>query len=58
MLDSFREELENRGIDTTEKYYNSVILDEEQSEEIHQIVLERLKSDKRISALMDYFGKG
>ncbi|MDY0360644.1 MAG: hypothetical protein RBR08_04250 [Desulforegulaceae bacterium] len=46
------------GIDTREKYYKSVILDEEQSEDIPQVVLERLKSDKRISALMDYFGKG
>lgn len=52
----FREELDARGIESAEDYYNQIVLDPETSEEVHQAVLQKLESDARAVQLMEYFG--
>ena len=52
----FQEELHARGIDDSRDYYEQVVLDPANSEEIHQAVKEKLLDDARAVQLMEYFG--
>lgn len=52
----FQEELANNGVKTSADYYESIILDQKNSEDVHQAMKQRLSEDPRMMELMQYFG--
>lgn len=58
LVTTFESKLKEFGIEGTKDYYESVILNKEKSEEIHQAVKKELESDPEIKKIMNYFGIG
>ncbi|MCP4719541.1 MAG: hypothetical protein GY860_08805 [Desulfobacteraceae bacterium] len=56
LLKHFQEELKEQGIRSGMDYYQSIILDKEKSEEVHQAVRQRLANDSMTSKFMKDFG--
>lgn len=52
----FQEELRARGIETTEDYYERIVRDQQNSEEVHQAVRQKLMGDERAMHMAEYFG--
>ncbi len=56
LLKCFQEELKEQGIRSSVDLYQSIILDKEKSEEVHQAVRQRLADDSITSKFMKDFG--
>ena len=52
----FKEALKENGVTSTQDYYNKVILNKDTSEQIHQMMVNKIKNDSNIQSLMDILG--